>query len=914
MLLSAGSTSALLILLGAASVLNAMENDPPMTPIATIFSGEVLPSARPDHRQQVVIGLPGIGGRSDRSVFVRTHLRDGEQDGQIDLRSWQFQEDLQPSHIRRLQRVVDTLEFSLEDGHLQGTIAFTLSGPQQLGNPAVEYRFRGQFRLNQSPETLPPLLRSDFSTPSWRRVDFPLHGVVYTGQITGTWQRNDDPPQDILQEVWAARSPLLHTGTPVSGGDWPSHWQQDAQGGPLIWTAFLPEQVVDASEHADLRWRLPEPVVVREANALRVTWRSQAHNDLAANVIIHDHLGQQWQRHGALPLLGGERTTVIPLQGFTPSWYTALFDLDAEAIQTIGLSLSAGHGPGTVAMELLAIEAVHDPSIAERDPTVRITWDPHALRSTNGQEHVHPALFGVHGVGSIPEERRADVAAMNLGSIRTIEHSSFSPKNGPPENNELRQMITHSQSAMSEAIHCFTRGLFDPPPWFTHPEEALQRKQAFGAALGRHGYHPQHHPDGVQWIEVWNEPFLWGRHINRAYGNVHDPRQAGHYSGPLAAFHYAAIYNTLVGAARAENPHLRFAGPSSSAFGANDWRQLTDFVLPIIAATHHHLDAIAEHHYQGRGHQFAAEWLVADAAIQAITGRSIPIWNTETNDLSDTPGGWGDSDDRPRLAGQRKRAAYQLDEILHHISHIPHIARGRAIHMLHNGRFLNPGEAAAMHFLAPLRGAIVPIDSSDPRVPIVATRDGEELIIIAYNDHAHSVSLEWSDPMPQPDARLTWDNTHGSQVRSIKEHDTALEIPPLQAVRWRMPAPQLQRHHIRHLRPGLADDGGPAILRRFHPGDSHHYRFADTPDGSPSHLWVVSEGMGINHGHVRFACGQELPLPADTLGTRMIRSLALPAGVDASSIEIMAHPNSHGFRIASISAVWDMWSKRDPSQ
>lgn len=877
-----------------------------------IFPGEPLPAADDTMPQQLVIGFPGIGGRSDQSIFLQTQLRDGAQSGQVQIRSWQFQDRLQPSHIRRLQRTVDSLELSWRDGRIVGEIAFTLSGPEQLGNPAVRHSFSGRIELTRSPDAqaLPPILRSDFSTPSWRRVDFTMHGVVYSGQIEGRWQTNDEAPRDISQQAWAARSPMLGSGTPVSGGDWPSRWQQDKQG-VLHWTAYLPDHPVDAGEQAEIRWRLQPQVSLKDANALRLTWRSDPHPGLAASVIIHDHLGSQWRRHTALPLLGGEHSRIIPLRGLSPSWYTAHFDLEAESLHTFGLALSGGHGPGTVSMQLLGVEAVYDPRIPVADNTVQVEWDPQALRSTNGQQTVHPALFGVHGVGSVPDEQAEAVAAMNLGSIRTIEHTGFTPKTGPPENRELRDLVTASGSSMSEAIHCFTRSLFDPPPWFTEPSASLQRKQAFGAAIGRHGYHPQHHPHGVQWIEVWNEPFLWGRHINLPYGSIHDPLQAGHYSGPLAAFHYAAIYNTLVSAARAENPYLRFAGPSSSAFGANDWRQLTDFVLPIITATHHQLDAIAEHHYQGRGHQFTAEWLVADAAIQAIAGHSIPIWNTETNDLSDTPGGWGDSDDRPRLASQRKRAAYQLDEILNHIAHIPHLARGRAIHMLHHGRFLNRGEAAAMLFLAPLRGDIVPIHSSDPRVPIVATRDGDEIIVVAYNDHAHEVSLNWQGTQPQPEARLAWDNEQGSQVVAISDGEDASSIPPLQALRWRMPAPELQRLQERQLRPGFAEDGSAAILRRLSPGTSQRYIFNDRPAGAPQYLWLVSEGLGLGQGIARFACGQEVTLPADTLGTRMIRRITLPADVDASSLDIIAHPDSQGFRIATVVALWEHWHDRE---
>ncbi|TVR39823.1 MAG: hypothetical protein EA402_14265 [Planctomycetota bacterium] len=364
------------------------------------------------------------------------------------------------------------------------------------------------------------------------------------------------------------------------------------------------------------------------------------------------------------------------------------------------------------------------------------------------------------------------------------------------------------------------------------------------------------------------------------------------------------MYRAMVEEARAVNPHLRFAGPSSSGFGSDDWRQLTNFVLPIVKETYDLLDAIAEHHYQGRGRQFAAEWLVADAAIQAIAGRSIPIWNTETNDLSDTPGGWGSSDDRPARAAERKRAAYQIDEILAHLQFIPHLARGRAIHMLHRGRFLNPGEAAALQFLAPLRGTLVTVESSDPRLSVVAAHDGEALQIIVYNDRHHPIAIEWTEAQPQALRQLIWDAENGTRVIDLDAPPAT--IPPLGAVHYRLDGPPPQTMRQRQIRPARAADNSPGILLELPPGSARELIFANLPSGYAKEIWVVSEGLRLGGGSLVLANGQEININIPHDGLRKIRRIPLPHGVDLSQgLQIRAHADGVGWRLAALSAVWE---------
>lgn len=155
----------------------------------------------------LTIALPGIGGRSDRSLFLQSQMSQGRQWGRVQLRSWQFQERLQPSHIRRLERIVEHSELILVDDQISGTLALRLRAPRQLGNPAVDWLYRLEVQAQLLEDADPPQLRSDFSTPPWRRVDMVLHGKIYRGQVRGVKTDASGASEPLDGEAWMSLQP-----------------------------------------------------------------------------------------------------------------------------------------------------------------------------------------------------------------------------------------------------------------------------------------------------------------------------------------------------------------------------------------------------------------------------------------------------------------------------------------------------------------------------------------------------------------------------------------------------------------------------------------------------------------------------------------------------------------------------------
>jgi hypothetical protein len=234
--------------------------------------------------------------------------------------------------------------------------------------------------------------------------------------------------------------------------------------------------------------------------------------------------------------------------------------------------------------------------------------------------------------------------------------------------------------------------------------------------------------------EVWNEPFMWGRHINmgvhnpRGYRSWVDPTQYGYIPARLGADAYAAIFRAAFEGARSANPHLQLGGPSAPGFGEDDYGVFENYVAPILDQIGKQLDFLTEHHYGGRPATYPASYEVVTAYMDLKHNRRIPIYNTECNDLG------GDALDR---------AHYNIEEILHIIRDCPDKVRGRAMHALWRGKLNNQGELDAYRFLAPLRGLIIEAESGSADVLCVAAQPQPGTTVAAmFNRGPHLRTLD----------------------------------------------------------------------------------------------------------------------------------------------------------------------------
>lgn len=263
-------------------------------------------------------------------------------------------------------------------------------------------------------------------------------------------------------------------------------------------------------------------------------------------------------------------------------------------------------------------------------------------------------------------------------------------------------------------------------PKASNVDATVKGVRAFYRDLASRAWVPGDDYNPVRKLEVWNEPFIWARHVNMGFRNPPgkrawtDPTQIGSLPAQLIADVYSKIFLAAVDGARSANKHVQLGGPSAAAFTYDDYAHFQDFVGPFIDQCIGKLDFLTEHHYHGDPASFAASYDVAKAYCDVKHHKRVPIYNTECNDL----GG-------PAVA----RAYYNTRDILECIRVCPDIAKGRAIHALWGGYLRNSGTENAMILLNTLRGKRIALTTSDPDVLAVASSPAPgKLTVVLLND------------------------------------------------------------------------------------------------------------------------------------------------------------------------------------
>lgn len=884
--------------------------------------------------RDLVLGFAAAGG-PHRPLFLRVPWTGGAvpmrtekgEDGverrvpDVEIRCWQQQRDLQPSQIRRQVRELRRLELRRgADGVVQGGLDLRIATPKQAGQPAIEEVVTLAFAFAPSAGPAPDL-RPERSTPPWRRLDIPLCGPLIAGEATGTRTTARDggaPASEPLRlAAWGVDRPAARAGGPwTMAGD--GTLAVSTAGDGVRFAAGLATVPTDAGEGVTATLMLPARIDATWANALLVEYTAPA-APATFDVRVEESPGL-WYGH-AFPCAGGRRTAVIP---FAHLGKRGGFDMDYHftptAIGGIAVAIGSGHGAGAVDVVVHRVAAVladgngfdGRPWLRAPERPVRVTVATDAVRRVNGSGDVPEGLFGVHAVG-VPKADAPAVAALRASGVRalrTIEERGFAPFDQPPRRAEIPGLLPLLPAGVAdELIECWAHGLLSTPPWAKEGVPAFAaRIRAFGASLAGHAWSPAHPERTLRRTEFLNEPFMWARHVNRPDSALTDPTQHGHLPMRLCTDVYITLFNAATEGAAEVNPHLQWGGPSSAAFASDDWRHLEHHVLPVVAGCPR-LAFVTEHHYEGRAPQYAAEYDVFQAAVAPL-GRRVPIVNTECNDLSDTPGAWEKPLDFAPAGASRRRAAYQLGEILAHLRHGPDHARFRAVHALWSGEFRKRGEAAAFRLLAGLRGRLVPLAVDDAAVLAAAARDGDAGCVVVYNDGPYPRRLELPGLAPYARAirRLGFD-----PATDVTESDAApvaadrageaivVELAPLAAVAVDLAGlPALRgerRETVRYARAGAR-----GALWRVAPGGRLDLAIPDAPAAAPAALRVVAEGLAAGEAVVRLGA-VTIPLPAS--GQHLdVAVVPLPPGADVRAPRIEVLPGGDGFRLAALSALW----------
>lgn len=586
----------------------------------------------------------------------------------------------------------------------------------------------------------PPENRDAFM-PGWRKDTPQTAGRAVRGRYEGTWTWRDEP-QAVSGEVSGSWN---HGAVPGSWGAAGPAWVSGGEEGLIALRAFLPEGVrVEGIEAwAETRWE--DPPIVPAAGTVRVSARGTGQNGAASLSIMLQTERGWFARVNAMPLTESMQTVEVDLAAFGSRWRPfAGSELRAARVGVVN-----GSGVGVVELEFEGLEIVAGEAPPEPGPVTVVVRHETAW-NFNGAGEVPKGLFGFHDVGEnnprAAREGEPDYVEMmrilNPGSLRPLTHTGFGGRPvsdeeaarlmdleqrdpNPPDTPFFRRAV--AGNAVDKVVWTHTMDLWARPSWLDRGVAPVARDvEVFYRNLAARAWIPGDDYNVLRYLEVWNEPFMWGRHINMGFRtppgatDITDETQYGYIPGKVGADAWSEIFLAAVRGARGVNPHVKLGGPSVPNFGSHDYMDFRNYTLRMLERTGDQLDFITEHHYGGDPLTVAAGYEVTRSAMWKLHGRMPPIFNTEANDLGASDAG---------------KAAYNLADILNLIRVNPDISRVRALHACWNGYLRSMGEEHAWRLAAPLRGTLIDTHVDQPRVTAVASHPETGSLVVVGVDH-----------------------------------------------------------------------------------------------------------------------------------------------------------------------------------
>lgn len=226
----------------------------------------------------------------------------------------------------------------------------------------------------------------------------------------------------------------------------------------------------------------------------------------------------------------------------------------------------------------------------------------------------------------------------------------------------------------------------------------------------------------------------WGR----------DTTQTKYYSAGFNAEMYNRMLKVFGKKLKETNPEVKLIGGWDCNMWNDGWRPFNTLYKPMIDQCWQWLDGVSEHHYGCDTRMVTAEYEVVTAYAKNKYGKTLKMYNTECGGTVDPekPGKF-----TPNGSGHAPLAnfTYMVRDILHLLAYSPDKVASRAYHQPQN----NPGGKEAFLFLKELRGKLLWVDYSVPRVWCVAALKGDQLCIIVYNDNngPREISLNCDVPV-----------------------------------------------------------------------------------------------------------------------------------------------------------------------
>ncbi|MCH8541092.1 MAG: hypothetical protein LAT58_10035 [Opitutales bacterium] len=909
--------------------------------------------AAPADRENMLLSLrlkhlrehPSLSGPGE--VTVQFRKKDGE---------WQAQAShASADYNQRSENSAELLEWSWDNETLSfsGTVTITIGPdsprPRTVGipDPADEFILEVQGQVNES-ETLPYLPLREASMAPWR-VQTPIFGgYLVEGRYQGTLVTEEQSVEGHLIGGYNYQPQPGHLGFvgPMTLNGSPS----EEEGLPLL--ARLPKERVASHHAAQARYTLgPEdPDNWEDWSGLRVTVSSPLRLAHAGVLLtIQEDEGTSYSVNHAAPLAGEKVTVTIPFSDFRGGTGGTYF-LDLKRVRHLDIGVNNPFGIGDVPFTLHKVELVGwDPTYRDLTKTpIELSLAPTRVVGQEDAFEVPSGLFGFHQVGGIRNPREGEVtaeehlAALNPGLLRPLTHTGFNAR--PISNEEVAKRLeekikeepdsalyrlARAGNAVDHIIWCHTQDLWNRPSWMDNDLEGfLENVFNFYRRQAAEAWTPGDDFNLRRRFEVWNEPFMWGRHFNMGHRQPpnrqtwEDPTQHGYIPAEKGMAIYSDIFLAAARGARSANPHVLLGGPSAPSFNSDAFSVLEHHVIPFLDAAYEEIDFLAEHHYGGYRQTFAASFDVATAYMDTRFNKRVPIYNTEANDLG------GNSLDK---------AHYNIEDILASIMAAPDRNLGRSLHALWDGYLRNQGERDAYRILSTLRGKILDFRVSDPRLMGLATMpEVGKIEVFLFNNSRKERELNFPFPegfsLDEAKRLVGGDNLiAGERVGDIEgmevqrgSGDTVLErldpetfspnglesypLPSRAALRLTLTKDDFRPKEKENWQQVFAD----AVLSWVAPGESLKTNF-NWGDRLPSvenireiRLRLITHDVHRGEGAILFG-DHELPLPrsSSNFDDAVIQEISLPeeawSDLESAEFRSVGFPAGNGFRVLSAS-------------
>ncbi|MFM2091296.1 MAG: hypothetical protein RLZZ127_1785, partial [Planctomycetota bacterium] len=751
------------------------------------------------------------------------------------------------------------------------------------------------------------------------------------------------------------------------------------------WAVYELSASVDMSDDDGLRVRIATPA---------------PRHDTAVDVAVMEEDGSWWHAHSVVPLVRSETETLVRFRdmrqgeflfdadgtrsGMDGNWDED-FALDTRRIRRIAVGVVDGRGVGEVAFTIRGLDRARWLPAASTEPAaLAVDGTPMAV---NDRREVPPGIFGFHtttpgAIATLAELRpgsnrtcvaqawgtaRIDQPAPEAGTVFMVS-GIYDRKQQLPQAGGADWRAGAVKSGQGLGALAKPLGSAAVIEWWNEPYLDLGRmldgfKQVpwpndQGIKPGDPVVHNGATLASMIWVEgrlvkegkrerkvfdaaggpMWrSDPKRPERDQGAPTLFAVDPSRFSYWSGRQIGAWYT---ETLVAAGeelKKVAPEARLVGGFGFRWQEDHWQSWELLHKPMVDAAWQLLDGVCDHRYQGEPQGTLASYEVLAAYTDLRYGKRLKGYNTECNDLWDAParGGAVDASAQQGFTA-RRRAVWNLRDILQSVLLVPDKAEARAIHAQWGvdpaklppdakpwqRMGIHEGEYRALHLLRNLRGTMLRTTSSDPDVWLAASVDpvSRTLVAVAYNDAPtpRRIALRLAAPAGTTLATGTLERLWSERDGALRTAQDATgpvverELAPTEAIAVQLPLTgTLPAGVVRTQR--YAD----VILKPLAPGEQVTAPLKAVPaTGGAAQAWVrlVLERATAGEGEIEIG-GRRYPIPHTPTIPNTPRIVDIPvdapsaAGAAALTVRAFGPEAGDGFLVCSASLIGELPAK-----